>query len=274
LGLPLLRFKSINLGYTYRRLWFIKDESIVMNYVNYWLGLLLLVANTLALAQESTTQETNEESYIREEAAIDPWENYNRHIFEFNEQLDKYIAKPVAQGYKDITPDTVEESVTNVFDNAGNVVTITNDVFQLKGHQAASDTARFLLNSTFGLLGIFDVASKVGLEKHKEDFGQTFGYWGVDSGNYIVWPILGPSTLRDSVGMVPDRAIDPISNWHNVSQRNTATGLKMVDTRANLLDAEKVISGDRYLFIRDAYLQHREYLVQDGEVEDSFGEDF
>jgi phospholipid-binding lipoprotein MlaA len=230
-----------------------------------FVGLLTLVLSACATNGQQTLHEVN---------ADDPWQSYNRHIFQFNEQVDKYIAKPIAKGYKAITPDVVEESVSNVFNNIGTVGTIANELLQLKGGQAAFDSGRLLMNSTVGVLGIFDVASKVGFEKHDEDFGQTLGYWGVESGPYFVLPFLGPSTVRDAVSLVPDNAIDPVANWNEVRERNSATALRLIDTRANLLEAEKVISGDRYLFIRDAYLQHREYLVKDGEVEDSFGDDY
>lgn len=249
---------------------------IVIKRIQYGVGVfaVLLLSACASTDKSATNQGSNGDSYAREEAAIDPWEGYNRHIFNFNEQVDKYIAKPIAQGYKDITPDTVEESVTNVFANVGTVGTIANDALQLKGQQLSMDVARLLFNSTFGVLGIFDVAGKMGIEKHEEDFGQTLGYWGVEPGNYFVLPFLGPSTVRDTVGLIPDRAIDPIANWDEIPERNSATALRMIDTRANLLEAEKAISGDRYVFIRDAYLQHREYLVTDGEVEDTFGDDY
>ena len=127
----------------------------------------------------------------------DPWEGLNRKIFAFNDTLDKYALKPIAEGYQWITPDPVEDGVSNVFSNLWELTTIANDLLQFKFGQAASDTGRFLVNSTVGLLGIFDVASHMGLEKHQEDFGQTLGYWGVEPGPYIVAPLFGSFTLRD-----------------------------------------------------------------------------
>lgn len=227
--------------------------------------LLTTVLSACTAVDSNTVKETNVD---------DPWQTYNRHVFNFNETLDKYVMKPVAKGYQAVTPDAVERSVTNVFDNISTVGTIANDVLQLKGKQAANDTGRLLLNSTFGLLGIFDVATRAGMEKHHEDFGQTLGYWGVGPGPYFVLPFLGPSTVRDTAGLVPDNAVDPVANWDDVSERNSALALRAVDKRAGLLEAEKSISGDRYTFIRDAYLQHRQYLVQDGEVKDEFDDNY
>ena len=135
-----------------------------------------------------------------EENNPDPWEGFNRSVFEFNEVLDRNVAKPLAQGYQYITPKPVDDSVTNFFSNLEDVLVIVNDVLQLKFGQALSDTGRVLINTTVGFFGLFDVASKIGLEKHNEDFGQTLGYWGVGSGPYLVLPVLGPSTLRDAFG--------------------------------------------------------------------------
>jgi phospholipid-binding lipoprotein MlaA len=204
----------------------------------------------------------------------DPWEGFNRAIFSFNEQADKYVLKPIAQGYQWVTPDPVEDGVTNVFSNLWELTTIANDLLQFKFVQAAEDTGRFLLNTTVGLLGIFDVASHVGLEKNQEDFGQTLGAWGVSSGPYIVVPLLGPYTVRDGFGRIVDGVTtDYVANLDHVPTRNELQGLRVIDSRAGLLEAEKLITGDRYTFIRDAYLQRRDFLVNDGPLEDSFGDD-
>lgn len=204
----------------------------------------------------------------------DPWEGFNRGVFAFNDTVDGAVLKPLAKGYKAVTPDVVETGVSNVFSNLGEVGNIVNGVLQFKLGQASNDTGRFLVNSTFGLAGLFDVAKHMGLEKSSgEDFGQTLAAWGVNSGPYVVLPFLGPTTLRDGVGLPVDSYLNPISHVDHVPTRNTAYGTELLDTRVSLLAAESAISGDRYSFIRDAYLQRREYLINDGEVEDDFGAD-
>lgn len=211
-----------------------------------------------------------------EEYDVDPWEDYNRAVFEFNETLDKYVAKPVAQGYQAVTPQFIDTGITNFFSNLEDVLIVVNDVFQLKPVQALSDTGRFLINSTIGLLGFFDVASHIGLEKHNEDLGQTLGYWGVGAGPYIMLPVLGPSNVRDTFGL----AGDTFSGLNYTSLTTTdaqALGLmtiKGIDIRAGLIASEGLITGERYSFFRSFYLQRRAYLVADGVVENEFDDDF
>ena len=200
----------------------------------------------------------------------DPWESFNRPIFTFNDKLDTYALKPLAQGYQAVTPDPVEESVHKFFGNLGDVKNLANDLLQGKFHDAGVDTSRVLFNTTFGLLGLFDVASKMDLKRSEEDFGQTLGTWGVETGPYVVLPLLGPSTVRDAFGKIPDTYVEPYRYVSDVPVRNSARGLDVVDTRASLLSAEKLITGDKYIFIRNAYLQNREFNVQDGQVEDDF----
>jgi len=200
----------------------------------------------------------------------DPWESFNRPIFTFNDTLDTYALKPLAQGYQYVTPDPVEDGVSNFFGNLGDVKNLANDLLQGKFEEAGIDTARVLFNSTFGLLGLFDVASKMDLKRSDEDFGQTMGSWGVGSGPYLVLPFFGPSTVRDAFGKLPDTFVEPYRYVSDVPVRNSAYGLNVVQTRAGLLSAEKLITGDKYTFIRNAYLQSREFGVQDGEVEDDF----
>ncbi len=197
----------------------------------------------------------------------DPLEPLNRGIYQFNDIVDKGVIKPVAQGYKAVTPDVVRTGVGNVFSNLDDVIVIANDLLQLKLPQAASDLSRFIVNTTFGILGLVDVATPWELPKHNEDLGQTLGYWGVGNGPYLVLPFLGPSTVRDTVGLVGDSKIDLVVNYDDVPERNTAIGINIIDTRARLLEIEKVIDDaalDRYSFIRDAYLQKRRSLVYDG----------
>ena len=206
-------------------------------------------------------------------ANADPWEPMNRKIYAFNDTADRYLVKPVAKGYRWVMPDFLENGVSNVFANLFEVTTVANDLLQFKFGQAASDTGRFLINTTVGLGGFFDVANKVGLEKHNEDFGQTLGYWGVKSGPYVVLPFLGSSTVRDGAMLVPETFTSPIGYVDHVPTRNSSYLLEKLDERVSLLDAEDLISGDPYTFIRNAYLQRREYLVKDGVVEDDFGDE-
>lgn len=200
----------------------------------------------------------------------DPWESFNRPIFKFNDTLDTYALKPLAKGYRAVTPQVVDDGVSNFFANIGEIKNCANDLLQGKFHAAGVDTSRFLLNSTIGLLGFFDVATKAGLQRNNEDFGQTLGAWGVPSGPYLVLPFFGPSSPRDAVGLVPDTYAGLKWTVDDVSTRNSLWGADVIDTRADLLPAEKVISGDKYLFIRNAYLQNREFKVQDGKVRDDF----
>lgn len=213
-------------------------------------------------------------SFAESENPSDPWEGFNRKVFVFNDTLDGYVLKPIAKGYKFVTPDVVELGVSNVFGNLGEVGNIVNDLLQAKIGQAGNDTGRLLINSTLGLAGIFDVASHMGLKKSDgEDFGQTLAAWGVDSGPYVMLPLFGPSSIRDGFGTGADSFLNPIRYVDHVPTRNSATFTDLVDTRAGLLSVEDAISGDKYVFLRDVYLQRREFLIKDGDVEDSFGSD-
>lgn len=203
----------------------------------------------------------------------DPWESFNRKVFVFNDTLDTYALKPVAKGYRYITPDPVENGISRMFSNLGELVNICNDLLQGKFDQAGNDTGRFLFNTTIGLGGFFDVADKLGMPKNQgEDFGQTLGVWGVGEGPYIVLPLLGPGTVRDGPAQLVDFLLNPVPQIDHVPTRNTIHGVNIVSNRADLLKAEKLIKGDKYSFIRDVYLQRREYLLNDGEVEDDFGD--
>lgn len=206
-------------------------------------------------------------------AERDPWEGFNRTMFTFNDTLDFYILKPVATGYDKAMPDPLQDGVTNFFNNVGEIKTIFNDLLQFKFKQAGLDSTRFLVNTTVGVFGFIDIGSRIGLDRHDEDFGQTLGYWGVESGPYIVLPLLGPNTLRDSAGMVPDYYISPYNAVDHDLTRYSIRAMDIVDLRAGLLDVEKLIAGDRYTFFRDAYLQRRDFLVSDGQMKDDFLED-
>lgn len=204
----------------------------------------------------------------------DPWEGFNRSIYKFNDAVDKAVLTPVAEAYQDVVPDPVDKGITNFFGNLGDVGVLLNDLLQLKLEQAASDFSRITFNTTFGLLGLFDVATPMGLPKHDEDFGQTLGYWGVGSGPYLVLPILGPSTLRDGLA----RPVDYIASPQQYAVSDTGAewalaGVNAVDTRADLLGASRLIEQaalDPYVFMRDAYLQRRASQVQDGAVTEEF----
>lgn len=210
----------------------------------------------------------------------DPWEPYNRAVTRFNEDFDRDIFKPVARGYKTITPAPVNKGITNFFGNISDVVSALNNLLQLKLTRAVSDVGRVVVNSTLGVLGFVDVASNLNLEKYGEDFGQTLGYWGVGPGPYFVLPLLGPNDLRDTLGLVVDWKTNPLGYLHLGQWRIGLTVLKVVDKRADLLGASAVLEEaalDPYEFLRDAYLQKRLNDVYDGnppEEEFDFEDEF
>lgn len=205
----------------------------------------------------------------------DPWEPVNRVVFDVNMTLDSWVVKPVAKGYTKITPDPVEQGVSNFFSNIAEVRNAFNNVLQWKWGKAGNNSGRFLINSTVGVVGLFDVARHAGLKKlDGEDFGQTLSYWGIGSGPYVVLPFLGSSTLTDAVALPVDWYTNPLTYLEDQSLSNSLKLLDLLDTRVSLLEAEELMSGDRYTFVREAYLQRREFLVNDGVVEDDFGDDF
>ena len=198
---------------------------------------------------------------------VDPYEGFNRAMFGVNEGIDTVIVKPLAKGYDAVAPLPVKASVGNFFGNVNDLFIGVNNGLQGKPGSGASDIARLLINSTIGIFGLFDVASEMGLEKHNEDFGQTFARWGMGDGGYLVLPIFGPRTVRDTFGLVVDNAVDPVSHIDNVRVRNSATVLRFVDVRASLLPSDKVVEEaalDKYSYVRDAYLQRRRNLIFDG----------
>ena len=203
----------------------------------------------------------------------DPFENLNRKIFELNENLDKKIAKPVAETYSKVPP-RIKKGISNFFNNIEEVDTFVNQMLQGKPKQSINDLSRFIINSSVGLGGVIDVASRIGLDRHEEDFGQTLAVWGVDQGPYIMLPILGPSTLRDTFSR-------PVSSFLSVTFHMTDTdvnialkGIDAIETRERLLDVESLLSGDKYSFVKDAYIQSMNYEIKDGiDVEDEFIDD-
>jgi len=198
----------------------------------------------------------------------DPWEVYNRHMFDVNDRVDRAVFKPVAQAYEAVLPQDVRVCVNNMFLNLLEPVNAINNLLQGKPSEAMSDLCRLAVNSTVGLFGCFDVAAKAGAPRSNEDFGQTLGRWGLQPGPYFVLPLLGPSSVRDTFGRLFDfLGTDPLWYIQDIPVRNTLVGVRLVDTRASLLPAEKVLEAaalDRYQFVRDAYLQLRRNLVYDG----------
>ena len=194
----------------------------------------------------------------------DPLEPFNRSVYSFNEGLDRAVLKPVATAYQNITPSPVRTGVTNFFENISDVWSMVNNVLQAKPAQAADSLFRVTTNTLWGVGGIFDVATELKIPKHKEDFGQTLGTWGLGSGPYVVLPLFGPSSMRDTAGLVVDMQGDLVSQSGNVPARNSLKTLNLVDTRASLLRAGDLLDQaalDKYAFTRDAYLQRRKSLI-------------
>lgn len=197
----------------------------------------------------------------------DPIEGFNRAMYGINEAVDKVAIRPVARAYDFVLPSPVKRGVANVFGNIDDVFIGVNNLLQGKGKDGITDLGRFVLNSTIGIFGIFDIASNIGMEKHDEDFGQTFGRWGVGSGAYVVVPFFGPRTARDTVGLLLDIKADPIANINDVPSRNALLVTRIISDRATLLPADKVIEEaalDKYAYMRDGYLQRRRNLIHDG----------
>lgn len=217
-----------------------------------------LVASALLVSGCATTSENG---------VNDPFEGYNRAMFKFNDVLDRAVVKPVAKGYDTVVPEPVSWGISNFFSNLNDITVAFNSLLQGKFRQAGQDAGRFILNSTVGVAGIFDVATPAGYTKNNEDFGQTLGAWGFDTGPYIVLPFLGPSTGRDALGKISDFYTDPVMHIDHTETLIAVAGMRVIDSRANLLKAETVMrqaATDEYTYVRDAYLQRRLYLVHDG----------
>jgi phospholipid-binding lipoprotein MlaA len=203
-------------------------------------------------------------------ADSDPWRGMNQVTHRFNEKADKFILRPMAKGYMAITPGPIRRRISSFFANLRDVETGINNLLQGKPGEGASDFLRIITNTTIGLGGFFDPATRFGLTKHTESFGQTLTVWGVPAGPYVVLPLFGPRTLTDALTNPLNPRLDPVRYLYPVDHRNMLFGLRAVDDRASLIPAESIVTGDRYIFIREAYLQRRNYLVLDGEVEDTF----
>ena len=205
-----------------------------------------------------------------DETTVDPFESTNRIVFEISDDLDAMIIRPVAEIYRDVTPRFIKNSITNFFYNLSEVDTIVNQLLQGKIVLAGQDSLRFLINSTIGIVGFVDVATRIGLERHDEDFGQTLGYWGVPTGPYVFLPVIGPSTIRDSFSKPTSWFLSGNLSVSDEEAKIFLNLLDAVETRERLLVAEKLIVGDKYEFVKSVYLQTRNDLVFDGEVEDEF----
>lgn len=227
--------------------------------VSRWLGVLVLCAASHCILADDEQ---------------DPWQGYNRAMFDFNITVDRYTLKPITKGYVFITPKFVQKGINNALSNVGEVPNILNGILQGQPVKASKYTGRLLVNSTLGLAGLFDVAQHMGLvDDGGEDFGQTLAVWGVSQGPYVVLPLLGSSTVRDTFALPADWYSDPLTYIDHVPTRNSLRAISVVNTRANLLGLEEHLTGDHYIFIRDAYLQRRNFLINNGDVEDEFGLD-
>jgi phospholipid-binding lipoprotein MlaA len=229
---------------------------------------LLLVAS-LGLGGCAGTQQLVKDARGGPGARLDPWENWNRKVFAFNEELDRVFLKPVATAYQKVTPQFVRRGIDNFFSNVADGWSAINDVLQGKPEPAFTNVVRFTFNSTFGFLGVFDWASEFGIDHRYEDFGQTLGRWGFGPGAYVVLPLLGPSTVRDTAALPLDRLASPAVLINDGKYQFGIVALQIINTRANLLGASQVIDDialDKYSFIRDAYLQRRRSLIFDGDA--------
>lgn len=200
----------------------------------------------------------------------DPYESFNRKVYRFNSAVDRAILKPLARVYDKLLPDMVQRRIGNFFRNLGEPTVIVNDLLQGKFQESMAATARFLANSTLGIGGLFDVAAEAGVPRQQEDFGQTLAVWGAQPGPYLVLPVLGPRTVRDSFGWVADWYTDPVTYIDNEPLRWGLRGANLVDTRWQLMDASRVLeqaTDDEYLFVREAYLQRRNNLIRDGKTD-------
>ena len=234
-----------------------------------WAGGLLALA---VIATPAAAMADGDAPEVQDEQSADPWQAFNRKVFAFNEVVDKYTLRPLAVTYRALMPDPLEVGVRNIFNNVLEVPSILNGTLQGKFGGAAHDSGRLLVNTTLGLGGLLDVAQYMNLPAdEREDFGQTLAVWGYESSAYLVLPFLGPSTLRDGLAKPVDWFTNPTSYIDHVPTDNTVLGVSLLNTRAGLLPLEESISGDRYTFIRDAYLQRRAYLINNGEVNDDFG---
>ncbi|WP_096527472.1 MlaA family lipoprotein [Candidatus Nitrosoglobus terrae] len=202
----------------------------------------------------------------------DPYESFNRSMYKFNDKVDRHFMKPVAKGYHKVIPGPVNKGISNFFSNIQDLIVTANDILQGKFQQGLTDFARFLTNTTVGVAGFIDVASSGGMVKHEEDFGQTLGVWGFHTGPYLVLPFLGPSSVRDGVGLGVNAAAWPVTYLNNLWIQTGLSGVRTIDLRADLLQATDILQQaalDPYVYVREAYLQRRKFLVYDGKIPES-----
>ncbi|MDH3690832.1 MAG: VacJ family lipoprotein [Gammaproteobacteria bacterium] len=224
--------------------------------------LLLTLSSCAGLSRSVDQSGTEDESG----AQHDPWERYNRAMFRFNDKLDRAVVKPVAAGYTRIVPTFMRRGVNNFFSNLLEPTTVINAVLQGKIKRAAASTGRFLTNTTIGFLGLLDVAKHLGLEKHREDFGQTLAVWGFPQGPYLILPFLGPSTARDGIGLIPFYLYTDLRTQLNTTESLIAVTINVIDTRGGLLGSDRLLQLqlDPYVFLRESYVQQRNSLIYDG----------
>jgi len=239
--------------------------------------MLSLLLTAISASADDVTQQAApvvESEATLTRSAVDPWENFNRSMFSFNEHADKYVLKPFTNAYVRLTPGFFRRGVDNALSNVMEIPSAFNGLLQGNLRSAGHDTGRLLVNSTLGLAGIVDVAQYMNLKQtDNEDFGQTLAVWGMGSGPYLVLPLLGPRNVRDAAAVPVDWYTDPTTYVEHIPTKNTLRAASILNTRANLMPLEKSITGDKYVFFREAYLQRRNFLVNNGKVEDSFGEE-
>ncbi|MFX4228944.1 MAG: VacJ family lipoprotein [Porticoccaceae bacterium] len=242
------------------------DRFPMLDIKNFPRAICLLVSSVLLPACTTATQ-----TEIRENDSV--LEKFNKASYNLTEVADQYVLKPVAKGYTRVLPDPLEDSFSRAFANIREVGTAANELLQGEFGQACAATTRVVINSTLGILGLFDVAETIGVRKNEpEDFGQTLAVWGIKSGPYLFIPFMGPSTLRDAPSRVVDYFFDPVNYVESSRDQYLLTGWDVIQKRAQLLQSEDLVSGDRYLFLKDSYLQRREYLVNDGELSEDMNE--
>lgn len=248
---------------------FLKNMGIVVS-----IGFSICLNSSAIASDEVNADAPVDADVYNADKTPDPWQSYNRFMFGVNDKVDRALLKPLAIAYRAVTPDPVETGVSNVFSNVGEVPTAINSLLQGNVRGVGRSSGRFLVNSTLGIAGIFDVAKYMSLERaDREDFGQTLGVWGFGSGPYVVLPFFGPSTLRDGLARPVDWYTDPLTYIDHVRTDNVVRGMSLLNVRAQILPLEDNIRGDKYVFVRDVYLQRREYLINDGMVIDDFGVD-
>lgn len=213
---------------------------------------------------------------VRTTDTADPAEAVNRGVFAFNQAADRVLLRPIAKGYRTVLPAPAEKGISNFFDNLTTPASIVNNALQGKPRATGTETLRLLINSTAGIGGLFDVAKQAGLSAQREDLGQTFARWGFGPGPYVMLPFLGPATLRDTVGRFGDRALHPLTHYDNTSIRDKLVVLEIVEARAGVLSFDQALEEaiDPYLFLRDAYLQRRDFLIFDGEPPEDLDDDY